>query len=117
MSALRFPSGRPAKAATRGGHLRSADWAEYELRPRRPVHPSLHTARKLRQRALESDRVHLVIRQEHRAAQAVFGADVALHDPRAAAQHDRGQGAQVKSRFGHQREQPFGVGAALPPDP
>ena len=66
-------------------------------------------------RALESDRVHLVIRQEHRAAQAVFGADVALHDPRAAAQHDRGQGAQVKSRFGHQREQPFGVGAALLP--
>ena len=40
---------------------------------------------------------------------------MALHDPRAAAQHDRGQGAQVKSRFGHQREQPFGVGAALLP--
>ena len=62
------------------------------------VSPLAHRALNAAQGALKTDSVHPVVQQRNNPTQAVFGADVAVHDTGPAAQHDQRHGVEIEAR-------------------
>ncbi len=77
------------------------------------VSPLAHRALNAAQGALKTDSVHPVVQQRNNPTQAVFGADVAVHDTGPAAQHDQRHGVKIEARFHDCGEQPLGIQPAL----
>ena len=73
------------------------------------VSPLAHRALNAAQGALKTDGVHPVVQQRNNPTQAVFGADVAVHDAGPAAQHDQRHGVKIEARFHDCGEQPLGI--------
>lgn len=73
------------------------------------VSPLAHRALNAPQSALKTDGVHPVVQQRNNPTQAVFGADVAVHDAGPAAQHDQRHGVKIEACFHDRGEQPLGI--------
>ena len=77
------------------------------------VSPLAHRALNAAQGALETDGVHPVIQQRNHAAQAVFGAYVAVYDTGPTTQHDQRHRMKVEARLHNRGEQTLGIQPAL----